>query len=188
MSLPALKPLTVDQFFAWRSGDDRRYELVEGEIVAMAPTTPAHQVLAANLARRLGEALDAKPPCTVRVEASIVAPTRVDTCHHADLAVTCEPHDPEQRATPEPVVIVEILSPSTEAYDRRVKMLDYRAIASVREIVLIDPREIYCEVHRRLDGGRWLTDLLRGAEASLRLESIGFEQKLAVLYANLITV
>lgn len=184
MPTPALKPLTAEQFLAWDSGDDRHYELVDGEIVAMAPTVSAHQILAANFTRRLAEALDARPPCTVRVEAPIVPVDRDDACHEADLAVTCRPHEPGQKATPEPVLIVEILSPSTESYDRKVKVPDYRAIPSVQEIVLIDPQQVYCEVHRRLEDGRWLTDLLREPEARLRLESIGFDQPLSALYSN----
>lgn len=184
MARPALQPLTVEQFLEWDSGDDRRYELVDGEIVAMAPPLPAHQILAANFARRLAETLDDRPPCNVRVEAAIVPVDRDDACHQADLAVTCRPHEPGQKATPEPVLIVEILSPSTESYDRKVKVPDYRAIPSVQEIVLIDPQQLYCEVHRRLEGGRWLTDLLREREARLRIESLGFDQPLSALYVN----
>ncbi|MCP4686020.1 MAG: Uma2 family endonuclease, partial [bacterium] len=58
------------------------------------------------------------------------------------------------------------------------------AIASIQEIVLVDQQQLYCEVHRRLPDGRWLTDLLRRPEARLRLESIGFDQPLSAIYAN----
>lgn len=184
MSVPALKSLTVDQFLEWDHGDDRSYDLVHGEVVAMAPTQPAHQIIAANIARRLSEALDARPPCNVRVEAPIVVDERGDTCHHADLAVTCRPHEPHQKATPEPILIVEVLSPSTENHDRTVKVPDYRALPSVQEIVLVDQQKPYCEIHRRLDDGRWLTDLVRHPEARLRLDSLGFDQPLSVIYAH----
>lgn len=184
MTYPRLKPLTIDEFLEWDSGDDGRYELREGEIVAMAPTKPAHQILSAKLARHIDEALDDRPPCTVRVEAPIAVAGR-ETCHQADLAVTCHPYEPGQKATSEPLVVVEILSPSTESYDRKVKLPDYRDIPSVREIVLIDQDQVYCEIHRRLDAGRWLVDLLRQPEACLRLDSIGLDQPLSAFYINI---
>lgn len=179
--IPLMK---IEDFLDWASTDTQSWELYDGHPVAMAPTRPGHQLLAANLARRIGEALDAKPPCTVRVEAPITLDDRDDVCYVADLAVTCRPHDPRDRVTPEPILIVEILSPSTEDDDRKVKLPDYRSLASVREIVLIDPRRMYCEVHRRLDGDRWLTDLLRNSKSRLRLTSIDFDQKLETIYAN----
>ncbi len=83
-----------------------------------------------------------------------------------------------------PLVIVEILSPSNENKDRKVKLPDYRAIPSVAEIVLLDQQQLYCEIHRQLDDGRWQTDLLRHGDSILVLESVGFEQPLSVLYAN----
>ncbi len=180
----ALKPLTVDEFLEWDSGDDRPYELIDGVPVAMASPTRAHRILSASFARRLGEALDERPPCTVGVEEPIAIPDRDDRCHVADLAATCQPHVPGQTLTPEPVLVVEILSPSTESHDRKVKLPDYRAIPSIDFIVLVDQDQFYCEVHRRLDGDRWLVDLLRDPDAKLRLPSLGFEQPLSVLYAN----
>ena len=183
MPLPALAPLSVDEFLDWDSGDDRRYELIDGVPFAMAAPARAHQILAASFARRLGEALDERPPCTVGVEAAIAVVGRDDTCHVADLAVTCKPHEPGEQLTPEPVVIVEILSPSTENRDRKVKLPDYRAIPSVQEVVLLDSQQLYCEVHRRIDGGGWLTELLRDPEARLRIKSVGLDQPLSALYA-----
>jgi Uma2 family endonuclease len=185
MSWPATRPLTVAEFLAWDDGSDSRLELLRGEIVAMAAPSRAHQILAVNFARRLAEALDGRPPCSAGSEAAIALPERDDTCHVADLAVTCVPHEPLTKLVPSPVVIVEILSPSTETRDRRIKLPDYRSIPSVAEIVLIDQDPFYCEVHRRLDDGRWLTDLLRTPEARLRLVSILFDQPLSALYANI---
>lgn len=184
MPEPAIHPLSAEEFLRWDSGDDLRYELEAGLPVAMASPSGAHQIIAVNLGRRLAEALDARPPCSARAEAPILVPGRADTCHVADLAVTCEPHEPGQRATPNPLVIVEILSPSTENKDRKVKLPAYRAIPSVQEIVLIDQHELYCEVHRRTANG-WLTELLLQPEARLRLPSIDFDQPLSAIYANI---
>ncbi len=76
------------------------------------------------------------------------------------------------------------LSPSTENRDRRVKLPDYRSLPSVEAIILVDQQQFYCEVHRRLEGDRWLVDLLREPQARLRVPGIGFDQPLSVLYAN----
>ena len=184
MPMPALQRLTVEEFLDWDPGDDRRYELIDGVPLAMASPMRAHRILSASFARRLGEALDERPPCTVGVEEAIAIPDREDTCHVADLAVTCQPHAPDQRLTPDPSVIVEILSPSTENRDRKVKLPDCRSLPSVETIILVDQQQLYCEVHRRFEGDRWLVDLLRKPEARLRVPGIGFDQPLSVLYAN----
>ncbi len=174
--------MSVDEFLDWEGEDDLRYELRDGVVVAMAPTKPPHQILAARLARFLDEALDEKPSCSVRAEAAIVPPDREGVVHTADLAVTCRQHEVAQLHTPDPLVIVEILSPSTESYDRRVKLPDYRMIPSVQEIVLLAQDQLYCEVHRRFDRDRWQTDLLRTGDAELKLTSIDFAQPLSTLY------
>lgn len=185
MAMPAINFLSIEEFLTWDSGDDRRYELIDGVPVAMAAPSGAHQMIVASFAHYLVEALKKRPPCSTRIEPPIAIVNRRDTCHIADLAVTCHPHEPGQQLTPEPLVIIAILSPSTENRDRKVKLPDYRALPTVAEIVLIDQQQLYCEVHRRLDDGRWLTDLLRHPEARLRLESIGFDQPLSALYAGI---
>ncbi|WP_448191171.1 Uma2 family endonuclease [Azospirillum sp. sgz301742] len=185
MSEFAYKRMSVDEFLVWDDGTDTRYELIDGVPVAMAPTYGAHQIIAANIGRHIGNALDARPPCHVRSEAGILKPNSIRNYFQADLAVTCSPHEPKQYAVPNPLIIVEILSPSTEADDRKVKLPVYRAIPSVQEIVLVHSERLYGEVHRRLeDGTRWQVDLLTEAEDVLRLDSIGYAQPLALLYAN----
>jgi Uma2 family endonuclease len=175
--------MTRGDFLRWNSGDDRRYELVDGVIVAMAPPSAAHGILAGVLARRVGEALDRRPPCTVWPEAGVAIPGRPNDFYIADLAVTCRPHEPGQQEILDPLLIIEILSPSTESHDRKVKLPDYRGIASVQEIVLVDQDRVYVEVHRRQDGDRWVVDLIRGRDGHLSLPSIGLELPLATLHA-----
>jgi Uma2 family endonuclease len=184
MKSAAVEPLSLAEFLAWDGGDDRRYELVDGVPVAMAPPSPAHRILVVNVGRRIAEALDSRPPCTVHAEAGIAPADRPDTYHQADLAVTCRPPAPGDVLLSDPLLVVEVLSPSTEERDRKVKLPDYREIPSVAEVVLLDSQRMHCEVHRRLDARRWQVDLLRRPDAVLRLDSIGFRQPLAVLYAN----
>src|SRR5579863_9340943 len=125
MAETALKGMTVDEFLQWEDGTDTRYELLDGVVVAMAPPAPPHGILFARLAGAIDAALRSRRPCVVQGEAGIVRPDRNDTCYIADLAVTCEPPQPNDRLIREPVLIVEILSPSTAAFDRQAKVPDY---------------------------------------------------------------
>ena len=140
MAEAALKGMTVDEFLHWEDGTDTRYELVGGFVVAMARPMPAHGRLAVRLGGAIDAALRSRPPCAVQSEAGIVRPDRDDTCYVADLAVTCEPLRTEDRLIREPVLIVEVVSPSTAVFDRQTKVADYRRIPSVQEILLIDWR------------------------------------------------
>jgi Uma2 family endonuclease len=185
MAEPAVARMTIDEFLAWDPGDDRRYELVDGRPVAMAPPAAAHRILASRLGRRIAEALDARPPCNVQPEAGIRIPSKRFDGYCADLAVTCRPHRRGQQAIEEPILVVEILSPVTEAFDRKAKLPDYRTIESVQEVALVDSETAYAELHRRTADGHWLTEIVRGREGRLVLSSVGLELAMAALYDGL---
>src|SRR5205823_8608114 len=97
---------------------------------------------------------------------------------------TCEHHEFGQQALNDPFLIIEILPPSTERHDRRIKLPAYRQIESVQEIVLIASDGLYAELHRR-SGAQWITEILRGGEARLSLASVGLEIPLADLYEGI---
>jgi Uma2 family endonuclease len=181
MSELAIRGMTVDEFLCWEDGTDTRYELVGGFVVAMAPPAPAHGRIAARLGGLTDAALRSRPPCFVQSEAGIIRPDRDDTCYIADLAVTCTPSQPDDRLIREPILIVEILSPSTAAFDRQTKVADYRRIPSVQEILLIDSASIFAEVLRR-DGDRWITEIIQGPAATLSLACVPLTVAMAELY------
>jgi Uma2 family endonuclease len=182
MAEPAVARMNADEFFRWEAGDDRRYELFDGRPVAMNPPAAAHRIIVSRLDRRIGEALDRRPGCTVQVEAGIRLPDRPYDAYQADLAVTCHPHRRGQQAIEEPILVVEVLSPSTEGVDRKAKLPNYRTIDSVQEIALVDSDSAYVEIHRRGEGGRWFTDILRGRDDRLVLASVGLDLAMAALY------
>src|SRR5205823_4807047 len=124
------------------------------------------------LAGYLVAAVARRPPCLVQLEAGIISPHRGDTYYQADMAVSCQPHATGQYPAHDPILIVEVLSPTTEEHDRKAKVPDYRLIASVMDVLLVDPARIYCEVYRRLDRDRWLVEQLREPEQILRLDSV----------------
>ena len=181
----AIKPMTLDEFLRWDDGTETHYELIGGFPVAMAPPAAAHRMLAARLLSRIDLALEKRRPCNAQGDAGVVRPERVDTYFEADIAATCERHEFGQQALKEPFLIVEILSPSTERYDRRLKLPAYRQIETVQEILLIASDDIYAEVHRRAVGAQWITEILRGGEAVLSLASIPIEIRLSDLYEGI---
>jgi Uma2 family endonuclease len=152
--------------------------------VAMAPPARAHGMLCARLAGVLDAAPRSRRPCSVQTEAGIARPDRDDTYYVADLAVTCAPYRRGEQLVNDPILIVEILSPGTERHDRRTKLPVYRTIESVNEILLIDSESIYAEILRR-EGDRWITELVQGRDATLRLSSVDVRIAMAELYEGL---
>ncbi|MGH6898041.1 MAG: Uma2 family endonuclease [Geminicoccaceae bacterium] len=165
MAAPAPKRMTLAEFLEWDDGSDRRYELLDGIPVMMAPSLEAHGELAARLTIEIGTSV--KPPCRVISEAGIVIADRADTYYVADLAVTCAPREPGRRMVVEPVLLVEVLSPSTGQVDRWRKVADYRRLLSVQEILVVFSDERRVEVQRRAPDGWRVEDLIGKAEIGL---------------------
>jgi Uma2 family endonuclease len=184
MSEPAPRRMTVDEFLRWEDGTDTRYELVGGFVVAMAPPAARHSRLASAVGREIDNALRSRRPCASYTEAGIVRPDRNDTCYIADIAVSCEPLRPEDRLIRDPILIVEILSPSTAASDQHMKVADYRQIASVSEILLIDSQRMFAEVLRRA-GDHWITEIVQGPAAALSLSSVPVTIAMSDLYEGI---
>jgi Uma2 family endonuclease len=184
MAEPAIKPMNLDEFLHWDDGTETHYELIGGFLVAMAPPAAAHRMLAMRLGSRIDFALEKRRPCNAQGDAGVIRPERADTYFEADIAATCERHEFGQQALTQPFLIVEILSPSTERHDRRVKLPVYRQIETVQEIALIASDEIYAEVHRRT-GPQWITEILRGSQSVLSLTSIPIEIRLSDLYEGI---
>src|SRR5690348_6552762 len=184
MSEPAQRGMTVDEFLRWEDGTDTRYELVGGLVYAMAPPAARHSRLAGRLTGAIDAALRSRPPCAVYSEAGIVRPDRNDTCYIADLAVSCEPLQSDDRLIRDPILIVEILSPSTAASDQHMKVADYRRIPSIQEILLIDSQRVFAEVLRR-EGDRWITEIVQGSAATLPLNAVPLAIPMAELYEGI---
>jgi Uma2 family endonuclease len=157
--------MTLAEFLEWDVATDRRYELLDGIPVMMAPTLETHGELAVAFGAEIRSRL--KPPCRVISEAGLVIPDRADTYYIADLAVTCAPREPGRRMVIEPVLVVEVLSPSTGQVDRWRKVADYRTLPSVQEILVVFSDERRVEVQRRTPDGWRVEDLIGQAEIAL---------------------
>src|SRR6266436_2171954 len=184
MAEPAIKPMTLDEFLCWDDGTETHYELIGGFPVAMAPPAEAPRILSMRLGSRIDAALAGRRPCNAQLEAGVIRPDRPDTYFEADIAATCEGNEVGRQAIEDPFLIVEILSPSTERHDRRIKLPLYRQIATVQEILFIASDGLYAELHRK-SGEQWITEILRGVDARLVLTSVGIEISLAELYEGI---
>jgi len=156
--MPASRKLTYADYLALEEKSlDTKHELIDGEITAMAGGTPDHGALAMAFGRLVQNALGDRP-CRVYSSDVRVRVRATGMAAYPDLSVVCgrlETDPDDALAITNPVVIVEVLSDSTEARDRGVKAAHYRNLESLREYVLVSQRERRIEVHRRNEAGRW---------------------------------
>jgi Uma2 family endonuclease len=151
----------------------------------MAGGTPEHGALAAATIGQLQEGLQGKPCRTFTSDVRVRIPETGLTTH-PDISVVCgqlETADDDADAIVNPVVLVEVLSDSTEGYDRGAKWAHYRRIPSLREYVLVSQAEPLIEVFRRAESGRW--ELLEGrAGETVELASLEVRLDVSGVYAN----
>lgn len=179
--------MTVVEFLDWNGGGiDTRYELVNGEPRAMAPASITHGILQSTVARLIGNHLAERAPGCHVVTAPGVQP-RVRSSHNLripDLGVTSTPDERGLRTLPDPVLLIEILSPSNEA-ETWENVWTYTTLPSVREILVLWTARVGAELLRRQADGSWPeSPLVIKADDMLRLESIGYEASLRTLYAG----
>jgi Uma2 family endonuclease len=187
MALAAKIPvrMTVDEFLKWDSEDEYRYQLVDGEPRAMAPASTVHGFLQNELGRLIGNHLrDKAPGCEVVANPGVVP--RLLSEHNVripDLAVTCAPLAAGQATLPDPVLLIEILSPSNQA-KTWTNVWAYTSIPSVREILVLRSDRMAAELLRRSPQGEWPDRPIAITEGDLALESISFRVALADLFAR----
>jgi Uma2 family endonuclease len=184
MAEPAIRRMTLDEFLCWEDGTDTRYELIDGFPQAMAPPAEAHRILAVRLVSRIDAKLSSRRPCNAQIEPEVVRRDRADSYYVPDIAVTCQPNEPGRQAMVDPILIVEILSPSTERSDRRLKLPAYQKTESVREILLIDADSHHAELYRR-ENKHWGIELVRGLEATLFFSSVELRISMSELYQGI---
>jgi Uma2 family endonuclease len=184
---PAYKLRSLEKFLDACPNDRRHYQLFDGVMVAKAPPGGRHQIIALAIGALLYTAVEARMPgCTVRSQAGI-APQGVRGRDHfeTDITVTCEPLDDRRRGiVANPLLIVEVLSPSADRDDVIVKLPAYQSIASLREILYVETDRIAATVYRRT-GDAWQAIALSSPEARLQLETIGFDVALCSLYRGI---
>lgn len=181
-----LTRMTLDEFLSWDSGGSSgvRWQLVDGEPVAMAPSSEAHGAIQMELGRLLANHLiDRRSPCRVITEPGIIPHVRAGMNYRIpDLGVTCAPPERGRIEVREPVLLVEILSPSNER-ETRANIWTYATVPSVREILSVRSTRVEAELLRRREDGTWPEQPeLIGAGSTLDLASVGFTVPLVALY------
>jgi len=182
----ALKPpdrMTVAEFLAWDAPGATRWELVDGLPVAMAPSSRTHGALQVELGRLIGNHLvQTDNACTVVAAPGIVPRVLAgENFRIPDLAVTCTRYETEEYDVADPVLIVEVLSPSNRA-DTWRNVWAFTTIPSLREILILSSTAVRAELLRRDSDGAWPAAATVIEDGDLMLESIGFAVPLATIY------
>ena len=175
--------LTPEEYLAFERKATTKHEYLNGQIVAMSGASFAHNFLTMNTANQLYNQLIGGE-CQVATSDMRVKVTQIDSYFYPDVVVVCG----ESRAEDDtfdtllnPTVVVEVLSPPTETYDRGEKFEHYQQIASLKEYVLISQDKIRVEHYHRQETG-WMQTEFRGLEDVLSLLSIGCELRLQDVY------
>ena len=161
---PAQKRMTSDEFIAWAMQQDARYELVAGEVVAMAPERSTHALTKFRIARRLADAVEAASlPCQVYPDGMVV---EIDDhiTYEPDALVRCGvPLPGDALKVHDPIIVVEVLSPSSRARDAGAKLADYFRLPSVRHYLIVRTEDRTIIHHARGDDGTIATRIVRDA-------------------------
>jgi Uma2 family endonuclease len=173
---------TLEEFLAFDDGTDTSYQLFEGRIVAMNPPLRGYGGLVVRLAAGISGQL--RPPCEAYAEAGIVPVNRRHSWYKADLIVTCTPGNSKDQFIAEPVLVVEVLSPTTSASDFNRKLPDYQQIPSMRDILLVSSMERLVRHWRRARDG-WREQAHRRS-ATVRLSGLPVVIAMRELYDGIL--
>ena len=166
---PPLPRMTVAEFLIWNEQrPDGRYELYYGEPVKMQAERARHANVKGNAYMALRSAVRAaKLPCQVFPDGMTVV-INDETCYEPDAILQCgKPVDPDSVTVDEPMIVVEVGSPSTRVFDLSQKLGDYFTMASIIHVLLIDPKKKRAILHTRKSDFEWVTRLLAENETAV---------------------
>ena len=184
MGLPQ-EELSLQAYLEWENAQAERHEFYRGEVFGMTGGRRSHGRVTANLVRHLGNQL-AGTPCQVFSE-SMKIQIADDAILYPDIFVTCDKQDLQTDIIfRSPKLVLEVLSPSTQAYDRSQKFALYRRLPSLKEYVLIDPETRRAEIFRINAEGLFVLYDMSESE-TLELTSIGCEVAIADVFDGIDT-
>lgn len=176
--------ITREAYLEGERSAEVRHEFVDGEVHAMVGGTLAHNRIAGRLHLALSLHLR-NGPCQTYMSDVKVRVAAANAFYYPDLLVVCGPHDLRAVFVDDPCLIIEILSPATEAIDRRETFWAYQKLPSLREYGLVDQSQQQVDVFRPREDGEWELETY-GAGDTLVLESVGLHLPLAELYAGIL--
>lgn len=185
MALPQPKtPFSADDFLAWDATQTERHEFVDGEVFAMAGGEDRHASVSLAVASSLRSHLKGSR-CRVYMNDVKLQVAAANAFFYPDVFVTCSERDAASRLVKqEPLLVVEVLSPSTAAYDRGDKFASYRLCPTLAEYAVIDIDRRAVDLFRKNIEGLWVLHPLAG-NATLTLASVDHALALGELFADL---
>lgn len=186
MALPAQKLLSYDDYLSVEQESDTRHEFLDGEVHAMAGGTPRHATVKMNVTLALGIPLQGSPCRPYDSDLKIRVP-ETGLATYPDLAVVCGPLELDARdhnAVTNPVLLVEVLSRATEAWDRGEKFAHYRKLPSLKHYLLVSQHRPLVEHHTRQADGSWRMVEL-GPGETLLIEDLGVSVPIDAVYRDL---
>ncbi len=172
---------SVAEFLAWERRQDQRYEFIDGLVRAMAGGTVDHNTIVLNVVAGLRAALHGSG---CRVFAENVKVIVDGAALYPDVVVTCAPVEPKADCVEQPTLVVEVLSGSTEAYDRGRKREAYQRLASLRHYLLISQDQAHIELYSRDRSRGWSAIEVTGLAAAVELEACRRTLALADVFAS----
>ena len=184
MAEPAFQIMSEDEFFAWQERQEERYEYVDGRLLPRSMTGAAqrHDRILVNALAALVPKLRGGP-CRP-MSPDVAVRTRPGRFRRPDVTVDCGPYEPTGLVANAPVLVLEVLSPSTERVDTFVKVGEYKALPSLRHILIAEPAAAHVLHYARLDEGEWTELDHIGQESILDLTALGCTLSLAELYED----
>lgn len=184
MGIPKHKQtLSIDEYLAGERDVEIRHEYVTGYVYAMAGASNRHNRIAGNLYIRLDEHL-ADGPCApyisdmkVKVSESVV--------YYPDVVVACDNPWKDPYYCTHPVLVVEVLSPSTQRIDQNEKLAAYQNMPCIRDYLIVAQDQMRIDWHHRLENGDWAHDMFTQSEEQFELGSVGLTLSVADVYRNI---
>lgn len=187
---PRTAIITLDDFIAAAEATDERLEFVDGEILAMAGASIEHGLVAQSVASSMSGQVRGRP-CRVLSQGTLVGRAEDENAFLPDVVVYCgEPRRQRVRGTDRllnPVVIVEVLSPSTADYDHGRKWESYRGIPTLQDYLLVTQDAPRVERFTRHGEHFWLYGETTGLDGEIQLESLNVTLKLADIYDGVLS-
>jgi Uma2 family endonuclease len=182
---PAVR-LTPEEYLRLERAAEWKSEYIDGEMFAMAGASPRHGFIVGNLVGELREQLRSGP-CLVAPNDLRVATDRHRLYTYPDVVVICDPLeyvDEHRDTVTNPTLIAEVLSETTQNYDRGDKFERYRAIPSLAEYLLVAQDRVHVELYTRQPGGEWILREWNDAGAEIELTSLRCRLRIAEVYAK----
>jgi Uma2 family endonuclease len=181
MGLAKLKTkISIEDYLEGEKISEIKHEFINGEVYAMAGASEKHHRICANLFIKLDSHLESSS-CNAFIT-DMKLKTDEATFYYPDVFVSCDKHPESEFYREEPILIIEVVSPSTRQTDRREKLRAYQQIPSVHEYAIVEQDKILVEIHRRQPNGSWITYFFNDNDEEFTFESVDLTLKLDEVY------